>query len=206
MHTLFAQDLTAKQRYKLMTGAITPRPIAFVTTTSVDGTIVNAAPFSFFSMLSADPPLLSVSVGRREGEMKDTSRNAVHHQELVIHMVSESMVEGMNETAATLGPNESELKRTNFTLVESTSVGVPSIKEALVRFECTLESHLPMKGESGQDSFDLLIARVKSLHLAEDVYDEQQQYVLTEKLRPVARLAGANYASLGKFFSLERPK
>lgn len=81
--------------------------------------------------------------------MKDTARNAVAMEEMVIHVVSEKIVSDMNETAATLAPDESELERTSFHLTESVTVSVPAIKEARIRFECKLESHLPTKNDAG---------------------------------------------------------
>ncbi len=198
-------NLTAKERYKLLSGTVIPRPIAFVTTRSTESGKTNAAPFSFFSMLAGDPPLLSIAVGRKKGLMKDTARNAVASKELVIHVVHEDLVSDMNQTAATLKPEESEVDLTSLSLVESTSIQVPGIKEALVRFECQLESHLPIQNDEGEVSFDLLIARVIVIHLDETVYNKEKNYVLPDKLKPVARLSGPNYAGLGEFFSLKRP-
>lgn len=198
-------NLTAKERYKLLSGTVIPRPIAFVTTRSTESGKTNAAPFSFFSMLAGDPPLLSIAVGRKKGLMKDTARNAVATKELVIHVVHEDLVSDMNQTASTLKPEESEVDLTSLSLVESTSIQVPGIKEALVRFECQLESHLPIQNDEGEVSFDLLIARVIVIHLDETVYNKEKNYVLPDKLKPVARLSGPNYAGLGEFFSLKRP-
>ncbi|RQW18993.1 flavin reductase family protein [Shouchella hunanensis] len=205
MHKINVMNLTAKERYKLLSGTVIPRPIAFVTTRSTESGKTNAAPFSFFSMLAGDPPLLSIAVGRKKGMMKDTARNAVASKELVIHVVHEDLVSDMNQTAATLKPEESEVDLTSLSLVESTSIQVPGIKEALVRFECQLESHLPIQNDEGEVSFDLLIARVIVIHLDETVYNKEKNYVLPDKLKPVARLSGPNYAGLGEFFSLKRP-
>ncbi|MBU8595864.1 flavin reductase family protein [Shouchella clausii] len=206
MRLLRMDELSARDRYRWMSGAIVPRPIALVTTLTEKGGVVNAAPFSFFTMLASDPPLLSIAVGRREGQMKDTARNAVAMEEMVIHVVSEKIVADMNETAATLAPDESELERTSFHLTESVTVSVPAIKEARIRFECKLESHLPTKNDAGELSFDLLIARVLAMHIAEDVVDQEANGVDMDALQPVARLAGPNYAGLGSRYSLKRPK
>ena len=91
--------------YKLLIGSVVPRPIAFVTTLSEDG-VLNAAPFSYFSILTSNPPMLSVSVQRKNGTAKDTARNAMQSGELVIHIVDEDTVEAVNETAANLPPDE----------------------------------------------------------------------------------------------------
>lgn len=100
-----------RDTYKLLIGSVVPRPVAFVTTLSADG-VLNAAPFSYFSIVSSNPPLLSVSVQRKNGAPKDTARNAMQSGELVIHIVDEDTVAAVNETAANLPPDESELDRT----------------------------------------------------------------------------------------------
>ncbi|WP_054704530.1 flavin reductase family protein [Bacillus sp. JCM 19041] len=205
MYVLQTDQMSPKDRYKVMSGTIVPRPIAFVTTKSTEGEVINAAPFSFFNMLAGDPPLVSIAVGRRNGTMKDTARNAIAHNELVIHVVSEDMVENMNETAATLKADESELARTSLNLVESKIISTPGIKEARVRFECVLENHLPTKNDEGAVSFDLLIARVKCMHIDEAVFNEEKKYIDLDRLKPVARLAGPNYAHLGERYSIRRP-
>ncbi|GAF12681.1 nitrilotriacetate monooxygenase component B [Bacillus sp. JCM 19045] len=206
MQEILMNSLSAKERYKLLSGSIVPRPIAFVTTNSTEADVVNAAPFSFFSMLSGDPPLVSIAVGRRAGVMKDTARNALESKELVIHIVSEEIVEAMNQTAATLESDKSELDLTSLQLIRSSRVTVPAIKEAKIRFECTIESHLPTKNDAGTEvSFDLLIARVLCVHIDDSVYDKEHNYVLADQLKPVARLSGPNYATLGKTYSMKRP-
>ncbi len=90
--------LTERDTYKFLIGSVVPRPIAFVTTRN--GETINAAPFSYFNIVSSEPPLLSVSVQRKNGVMKDTARNAVTTEELVIHIVDETNVALINETAA----------------------------------------------------------------------------------------------------------
>jgi flavin reductase (DIM6/NTAB) family NADH-FMN oxidoreductase RutF len=189
--------------YKLLTGSIIPRPIALVTTLSLDG-VVNAAPFSYFSIVSSRPPLVSISVQRKADGMKDTARNAIATGALVIHIPDESIAGPMNDTAANLPPTESEVTRAGLTLIPSDVVPVPGLKEAKVRLECVLERSLALgEGQDGEPACDLLIARVVRFHLAEEIYDNG--YILAEKLRPVSRLAGSDYARLGERFALERP-
>ncbi|QDH23021.1 flavin reductase family protein [Saccharibacillus brassicae] len=206
MPNLDPQQLDSKLVYKLMTGTIVPRPIAWVTSLSSETGIVNAAPFSYFNMVSSDPPLVAFSVARRpDGGMKDTARNVTDTAELVVHICDESLVEEMNKTAALLPPGESEIDLTRLTLVDSDAVAVPGIAEAKVRLECRLESHLPLKADDGRVTHDLLIARIVRFRLDESIYDEERGYVRTEQLRPVARLAGSEYAELGRLFKIDRP-
>lgn len=207
MITVDPTELKGRDMYKLLTGSIIPRPIAFVTTTSTVNGTINAAPFSFFNVVSSDPPLISLSIGRRKGStMKDTARNAIKNGEMVVHISTEDMIEDINETAALLPAARSELELTELNIVESTKVSVPGILEAKVRFECQLEQHHEIKNDQGDTVIDFLMARIVYIHMDEKVYDPQRGYIVTESLRPVARLAGSDYAELGKVYSLTRPE
>lgn len=207
MITLDPNKLKGREMYKLLTGSIVPRPIAFVTTLSTVNGVINAAPFSFFNVVSSDPPLISLSIGRRKGNtMKDTARNAVRNGELVVHVSTEDIIEDINETAALLPAARSELELTGLNIVESTKVSVPGVLEAKVRFECRLEQHHEIKNDNGETVLDFLMARIVYIHMDEKIYDPEKGYVLTEGLRPVARLAGSGYAELGKIYSLVRPE
>ncbi|NBD26977.1 flavin reductase family protein [Paenibacillus glycinis] len=191
-----------RDNYKLMIGSIIPRPIAWVTTLTDAGT-VNAAPFSYFNIVTANPPMLSVSVGRRNGAMKDTARNAAGLGEFVVHIADERNVERMNQTAADFGPEESELEAAGLTPVASEVVRVPGIAEAAVRIECEVERIVPLGGTDGSPACDLLIGRIVRYHFREDVYDDG--HIVAAALKPVSRLAGTSYAKLGEVFQLERP-
>ncbi|WP_070329106.1 flavin reductase family protein [Exiguobacterium aurantiacum] len=193
--------LTERDTYKFLIGSIVPRPIAFVTTRN--GDIVNAAPFSYFNIIASNPPLVSVSIQRKDGVMKDTARNAVATEELVIHIVDETNVALVNETAANLGPEESELDRTTFTLEPSDVIETPGVKEAKIRMECKLHHHVPIEHD-GKVTADVLIARVVRFHVDPELY--QAGRVDAAQLAPVSRLAGDFYAKLGEQFEIERPK
>lgn len=206
MHTLDPQELTGRENYKLMSGSVVPRPIAFVTSLSDDGSVVNAAPFSFFNVVSSDPPLLSISIARKNGVMKDTARNVLARKELVVHICDESIVNDMNETAAILEPHESELERTSLTTVPSTVVSVPGIQEALVRMECQLYQHIPIANDEGEPVSDLILVRIMQYHYSEKVYDPATGYILMDQLKPISRLAGNDYAKLGERFTVIRPE
>ncbi|KOF09997.1 hypothetical protein AC739_12090 [Planococcus glaciei] len=187
---------TERENYKLLVGTVIPRPIAFVTSMSADG-LVNAAPFSYFNIVSSDPPLLSVSVQSRAGVLKDTARNAIEAGEFVIHVVDESNVAEVNKTAASLPPEESEIDLTGLTLIPSEVVKVPSVEQAKVRFECQLEQAVELGGTR------LLIGKVVRFHIDESIYENGR--ISPETLKPVSRLAGTNYAKLGEIFSMKRP-
>lgn len=202
MQTFTPEAFSERDNYKLLVGSIIPRPIAFITSSSENGEI-NAAPFSYFNIVSANPPMISVSVQRQAGEMKDTARNIKNKKEFVVHIVDEENVQGVNQTAASLPFGESELKRTPFTLAESNSISVPGIQEAKVRFECTLEHALEL-GYTSEVGTDLLIGKVVRYHIDDAIYQDGK--IDPHALGAVSRLAGANYSTLGDIFAIDRPK
>ncbi len=193
---------TERENYKLLTGSIIPRPIAFVTTQSTNG-IINAAPFSYFNIVSANPPMISISIQRKSGEMKDTARNIMEKKEFVIHIVDEDNVEQVNMTAANLPAEESEVEVAKLILTESKKVSVPGVKEAKVRFECVLEQAIPL-GEGEETSTDLLIGKVVQYHIEDQLYDKGR--IDPQGLKAVSRLAGNDYAKLGETFTIPRPE
>ena len=203
MKSIDPNDLPARENYKFLTGTIIPRPVAFVTTLSDEG-IVNAAPYSFFNIVSSHPPMVAVSVQRMDGEMKDTSRNAIARNEFVVHISDETYIEEITKTAKTLPANQSELNETSLTTVESTKVSVPGIREASVRLECTLEKVVTLGDEGNSPSGDLIIGRVVQYHIREDIYENGR--IDPKGLAPVGRLAGSWYSKLGDLFDIERPK
>ncbi|MFJ5964354.1 flavin reductase family protein [Bacillus sp. NPDC093026] len=205
MITLQMDELSQKEAYQLLSGSIVPRPIAFITSLSKEH-VVNAAPFSFFNVISANPPLIAVSIGRRNGQMKDTAQHITDREEFVVHVSDEDIIQDINETAATLPQGESELNQTRLHQVKSTAVAVPGIKEARIRFECKLEKHMTFQNDEGDITVDHIIGRVVCAHVDKAVYDVEKGYVSTKLLKPVARLAGNDYARLGESFVLKRPE
>lgn len=197
------QNLTERENYKLLTGTIIPRPIAFVTTISEDG-IVNGAPFSFFNIVSSNPPMISVSVQRKSGVMKDTARNITANKQFVVQIVDEQNVAQVNATAANLPPDESEIDRAQFTLINSSTIDVPGIVEAKVRFECEVEQILTLGGTEDAAGCDLIIGRVKHYFIDDAIYYEGK--IDAHELSAVSRLAGNSYAKIGQLFEIERPE
>lgn len=192
-----------RDNYKLLTGSIIPRPVAFVTTLSGTG-VLNAAPFSYFNIVTADPPMISVSVQRKQGLPKDTARNAMELGAFVVHISDESNIEQINETAAALPPDESEIALAGLTPVPSESIPVPGVAEAKVRMECLLERAIQLGGTAEQPAADLLIGRVVRFHIAESVYEGGR--ITAAELKAVSRLAGNDYAGVGPVFSIRRPE
>lgn len=202
MLTIDPNQNTERENYKLLIGSVIPRPIAFVTTLEENG-IVNGAPFSYFNVVSSNPPMISLAIQRKNGEMKDTARNIISRREFVVHNVDISNFEEINATAANLPAEESEIDLTSLSLIESEIVKVPGIKEAKIRMECILEESLSF-GEGERKNVDLIIGRIVRFHIDEDIYE-------TGKINPIgleaiSRLAGINYAKVGDIISMERPE
>ncbi|WAH38692.1 flavin reductase family protein [Alicyclobacillus dauci] len=201
MLSLMPEQMTERDNYKFLIGSIIPRPVAFVTTLSETGTL-NAAPFSYFNVVTANPPLISVSVQRVNGVPKDTARNAMAQKAFVVHVCDETNVEAINQTSATLPASESEVEFAHLTPVDSLKIPVPGVMEAKIRMECTLETVVQLGGTP--PSCDLLIGRVVAYHIDDALYNNGR--IDPVKLQPIARLAGNDYARLGDIFTLARPK
>jgi flavin reductase (DIM6/NTAB) family NADH-FMN oxidoreductase RutF len=201
MKSFSPADLSDRDNYKFLIGGIIPRPIAFVTTESNEN-VLNGAPFSYFNIVTANPPMISVSVQRQNGKQKDTARNAIEKKEFVVHIVDESNVEAINKTAAALPPTESEVELAGLTPVESVMVSVPGVKESKIRMECILEQAIPLGKDS--EACDLLIGKVVYFHIEDEIYENGR--IDANGLKAVSRLAGNDYAKVGEMFTIDRPK
>lgn len=201
MNYIDPRKLSKRENYRLLTSAVIPRPIAFVTSQNEAG-VVNAAPFSFFNVLSSQPPLIAISVGRRDGKtVKDTGRNILANEEFVVHLVDEAIIRQVDESAAEFPSNVSEVEQVGLSLTESKHVRVPSIKEARIRMECRLYQAVPL-GLDEQLSTDLLIGEVVMFHVANELYEDGR--ILADKFKPIGRLGGADYHHLGDIFSVRK--
>lgn len=195
-------SLSERDNYKFLIGSIIPRPIAFVTTISKDG-VINGAPFSYFNIVSSNPPMISLSILRPSGRQKDTARNIIESKEFVVHIVDEQNVDKINKTAANLPPEESELELAKLTPVKSMKISVPGIKEAKIRMECSLEHSLELGG-TVTPGCDFIIGKVVQFHIEESIYENGR--IDPRGVAAVSRLAGNNYAKIGEIFEIERPQ
>ena len=190
------EALENKGLYKLLIGSVVPRPIAFVTSVSHAG-VLNGAPFSYFSVVSSEPPLLSISIRKEGNEPKDTLRNILQKNEFVIHIVSKNYLEAVNQSSFQYPQSVSEIEVTGLTTIKSHRIDVMGVKEAKIRFECVLEQVVDLPGSV------LVIGRVVYAHFDESVY--HQGKILIDKLEPISRLAGSSYAMIGDIIELKKP-
>ena len=198
MISLNPEQMNERELNRIMNGSILPRPIAFVSTNSPEG-VLNLAPFSYFNVVSSLPPLLSISVLHADDHIKDTVNNIKANGEFVVHIVSEDILNDVNETSIELPPNRSELLHTRLTIMNSNVVKVQQIKESKVRIECVVEKIVPLP------SSDLIIGRVVHFNIDPSVLDEKGRINL-RALNPMSRLSGTQYGKIGEIISMERPK
>jgi flavin reductase (DIM6/NTAB) family NADH-FMN oxidoreductase RutF len=188
-------DLDPQSRYKLLIGAVVPRPIAWTSTVDRDG-VRNLAPFSFFTVASRNPPMLCISVGprvQRPPDTKDTLSNIEETGEFVINIVSLPLSNTMYESSKSHPPEADEFEKAGLTPAPCEVVAAPRVEEAGVSMECVLDRVL----ELGTDH--LVIGRMVRFHVRDELYENGR--INVEKLQPLGRLAG-NYTKVETIFDL----
>jgi flavin reductase (DIM6/NTAB) family NADH-FMN oxidoreductase RutF len=195
------QNLEQSAIYKLLTGAVIPRPIGWISSISEDG-ILNLAPFSFFNAVGDDPPHVMFSTVRGNDTNKDTLNNVLATKEFVVNMVTEDLVEQMNMTSQPIPSTESEFDLANLTPIASTKVKPPRVKESPITMECELVHHYTLENHKTGGA-TIIIGRIVMFHVDESVLLDNYKINL-ETYKPVARLAGSNYSKLGEIFSIKR--
>jgi flavin reductase (DIM6/NTAB) family NADH-FMN oxidoreductase RutF len=187
-----------RSMYRTMTGAVVPRPIGWISTTSEDG-VDNLAPYSFFNVVAIDPPVLMFAPvdGGADG-LKDTARNVLDTGAFVVNVVTEPVAEAMNETSATLPPEESEFDHAGLERAPSERIAPPRVAEAEIAFECELyDAH-----DVGTSR--LILGEVVLAHV-DDALATDEGKLDVERVDAVGRLAGNWYATTTDRFRLERP-
>ncbi|WP_136068857.1 flavin reductase family protein [Modicisalibacter radicis] len=187
--------------YRLMSGSIAPRPIAWVSTVDAEGN-ANLAPFSFFNVASVDPPVLAFApLLDGQARSKDTINNLRAVGECVVHIGGEALIEALNATSATLAPGEDEFAHAGLEKATLGKLRVPRIAAAPIAFGCRLHQIIDFgdRPRAGR----LVLAEVVVIHADPAVWDGRHVDLAT--LRPVGRLAGADYCRASDLFALERP-
>lgn len=178
------------QLHGLLLSAIAPRPIAFVSTVDADGN-PNLAPFSFFNVFSANPPIAIFSPARRVhgNTTKHTLDNVEVTKECVINVVSYDILQQMNLASCEYADGVNEFEKAGLTPIASDVVKPFRVKESPVQFECNVREviHLGEHGGAG----NLVVSEVVRMHYAEDVFEDDGN-VDPQKLDLVARM-GKNW-------------
>ena len=195
------QNNESSALYKLLTGTVIPRPIAWVATIDSFGTN-NLAPFSFFNVVSEDPPHVMFSTVRTGNKNKDTLNNIILNKQFVVNLVTEDVVEQMNTTSQSVASDVDEFELANVTPIDSISVKPKRVKESLVHFECEMVHHYFIESHQNGGAC-IIIGKIITMHVDDSILQENHRINL-ETYKPVARLAGSNYSKLGEIFSIKR--
>lgn len=190
------------QRYHLMTQTVIPRPIAWILSTNEDSSF-NLAPFSYFTAVCSDPPLLVLSIGHKpDGAIKDTRHNILSGRDFVIHIASVAQAEALNISAAPLQYGESELATSGMELTDFPGCAVPRLKASKVAWHCRFYQY----HELGPGRQAVIYAEICHLYLNDTVVEENagRYLVDAQRVNPLCRLGGANYSGLGKTFAVRR--
>ncbi len=200
--TINPAEQSAQNIYKLMVGAIVPRPIAFVSTLSADG-VPNLAPFSFFTGISANPPVICFSpmVRASDGQRKDTLHNIEATGEFVVNVVSEEFANQMNACSAEFPPDVNEFEISGLAPVPSEVVRPPRVLESHIQMECRLLQvvHVSAKPLGGS----VVLGEVLRFHVDEALCENFR--IDPDRLRAIGRMGGPTYTRTTDRFDMPRP-
>lgn len=195
-------DLSTRDLYTWMVRLITPRPIAWVSTLSVQG-VANLAPFSFFSGLGANPPtVLFCPANNRSGQPKDTLTNVLGTGQFVVNLVTESDAEAMNLTASELDADVDEFDFASIGKQPSQVVAPPRVATASAAMECQLHEAISLG--TGPGGANLVIGRIVWIHLADRLFDSEGEFD-ARRLDTIGRMGGEDYVRTSDRFAMPRP-
>ncbi|MEC9308447.1 MAG: flavin reductase family protein [Chloroflexota bacterium] len=208
MQTLYGEVIEMKldpktfdSFYRVLTGVVVPRPIAFVSTVSSEG-VPNLAPYSFFNVVASDPPTIVFSSSRHTGlKRKDTLANIEETGEFVVNVVVDDIAEAMNMTAAEFPEDVDEFEISGLTPIASDLVKAPRVSESPVNMECRLNQIIPL-GNDGHAN-GLVIGEIVLMHVRDDLIDGHR--INHQLLKPTGRLAGSMYCHTSDVYEMPRP-
>jgi flavin reductase (DIM6/NTAB) family NADH-FMN oxidoreductase RutF len=195
-------DLSWYNAHELLTGMVTPRPIAFVSTTGKDN-VYNIAPYSYFAAICNNPMIVGFSQGRKSnGQKKDTLQNIEFSKEFVINVVTEDLAEAMVQTSRAYPPDVDEFKETGLTPIKADRVGAPLLAESPINMECRLLQILEFGREPRKNEF--IIGEVVRVHIKDEFIVDGQLQPL--KLKIIGRLSGhgKTYCHTTDIFEIKR--
>lgn len=199
-----AKSASARELYSYLAGAVSPRPIALVSSIDAKG-LVNLAPFSFFNIFSAAPPILIFSCvdSLRDGSSKDTLYNAQETKEVVINLVNYAMVEQTSLASTAYEKGVNEFEKAGFTAQKSELVAPPRVAESPVQIECSVEQIIKLGDSKGAGN--LVVCRVLRMYIDKQILDKEEK-IDPFKLDIVSRLGGNWYGrSKEGLFEVTKP-
>lgn len=183
-------ELSTREAYRLLTGVIVPRPVAWVTTLTPAGD-VNLAPFSAFTLVSPQPPMVGFTVGPK----KDTAQNVRTSGEFVVNIADLSLLDAVHGSSGEYPPEISEVSELGLDTVPSVAISTPRIAKAPVQMECRLHT-IHLHGDFGTN---FVVGEIVVFHIQDDLVENFR--VNTLALDPICVLQGGNYARLGETFN-----
>lgn len=203
--TIDVSTLSPREAYSYLSNAVAPRPICFASTIDKEGK-VNLSPYSFFNVVSGDPPVMvfAPQLSGRDGSSKNTLDNVLAVPEVVINVVPHALVEQMSLSSAAYPAGVNEFEKAGLTQVRSDVVKPPRVGECPVAFECAVDRVISLG--DGPMAGSLVLARVVRIHIREEVLDEEGK-LAPRKLDLVGRMGGNDYvrASGDALFEIPKP-
>lgn len=205
LKTIDTSKIDNKSLYALLTGTVTPRPIAFASTISKEGN-VNLAPFSYFNVFGSNPPTLIFSPNRRgrDRTTKNTFDNLMEVPEVVINMVNYKIVRQMALTSVEYPAEINEFEKAGLTMLDSETIKPFRVAESPVQFECKVKQIIPVSLKGGAPN--LIVCEITRVHLDESLIKEDGK-IDTQKLDTCGRLGGSDYVRVhgDAIFSVNQP-
>ena len=181
-------ELAPRERYKVLTAFVLPRPIAWVTTIGPTG-VVNAAPFSFFNVFCEDPPLCMFAANLRpDGRVKDTVVNIQRSGEFVVHMTDEPLARAMHDSSGDFPPEIGEPGYLGLKLLPSTKIAVPRLADAPWSMECKTWKTIDVNGDR-----QLIMGEGINFHIRDELWDPDAMRVHMDRYHPVGRMFADRY-------------
>ncbi|MBX9671340.1 MAG: flavin reductase family protein [Candidatus Obscuribacterales bacterium] len=199
-------DETSHDIYKVLLGCVVPRPIAWVSSQSLNETL-NLAPFSFFNVFSAEPPIVGLGIGMKTRKdsagqptvvPKDTLANIIDTEQFVINVVSFDLADRMNSSSGEYEPGVSEFEATGLTPAQSTKVKPPRVAEAKVSMECKLFQRIELPRSN------IVLGEIVCIHIDDAVWHDDS--IDVRSLQPIGRLSGSAYCKVDSIFDMPRPR
>jgi flavin reductase (DIM6/NTAB) family NADH-FMN oxidoreductase RutF len=194
--------LHGEELHDFFSSLVFPRPIAFVSTVNSQGKH-NAAPFSAFTRLTLDPPVVVLAISRRRGVKKDTARNIESTGDFVVNMVDENLASAMNQASANYPSEVDEIREVGLTALKSDKVNSPRIAEAPISLECRLMQIIELGSKPNRSS--IIFGEILLVHIKEEIVTDGKVDPLKAKL--IGRLGDGNvYCRTTDIFKLKRPE
>lgn len=205
MLTIDPKEIPVSKLHHYLLGSVGPRPICFASTIDSEGN-ENLAPFSFFNVFSANPPIAVFSPARsgRTNETKDTYNNVKQVAEVVINVVTYDMVHQMSLASSPFASNVDEFEKSGFTKVKSDLIKPSRVKESPVQLECVVNEVIELGKEGGAGN--LVVCEIVKIHIDESILNESG-VIDQKKIDLVARMGGNWYcrADENSMFEIEKP-